>query len=136
MKKGVHYLKLVSNDLPREKTRDVLSVANKPEILRSLQRNPIESITICRVQERGASAVYDWTERTVTVNSARKLGRYYGADFIPGETRNFSAATKDLTESIKRAFLQELAHHLENTNPGVATAVSEAWADPAKKPIT
>jgi hypothetical protein len=47
-----------------------------------------------------------------------------------------SAATKDKVESMRRALLQEVAHHFGNGNIEVAGIVDAAFRDPRKRPIT
>ena len=135
VKAGVHYRRLES-DLSKEGTRRVLSALQRPEILDLLQVDPLESIVIARLPAKGESAYYDWGEKTVTVNSAGKLGVYYGAAFEPGVTRNMSGATMDKMESMRRALLQELAHHLENVSDGVKAAVKAGYESATRRPIT
>jgi hypothetical protein len=71
---------------------EALSALEQPEILNVLKEYRIESILIERLSERGRSAVYDYRARSITINSARKLGVHYGEEFRPGVTGNMSAA--------------------------------------------
>jgi hypothetical protein len=54
---GVHY-KSLSSDLSAEKTRQVLEVLERPEILKVLGRWPVERILIARSSEKTISAEY------------------------------------------------------------------------------
>jgi hypothetical protein len=47
-----------------------------------------------------------------------------------------SGATEDKMESMRRALLQELAHHLENVSDRVKEAVRAGFEGPTKRPIT
>jgi len=132
---GVHYRKL-SNDLSVEKTREVLAVLDRPEILAVTERWPIEAIVIDRTGEKAIIGEYHSIHRVISVNSARKPGIHLGEEFRAGETGNMSAATWDKTESMRRSVLQELAHHIENCVPGMIAIVSRAYANPRKRPIT
>ena len=132
---GVHY-KAVASDLSREKTGQVLSALNRREVLDVLRGNPIEKIAIGRSGGKQISGEYDWRRKTIVINSARKLGVQYGAEFQPGRTYSMSAATSDKMESLRRTLLQETAHHIENSVQGVSKVVRVAFANPAKEPIT
>jgi hypothetical protein len=132
---GTHYLAVYS-ELSRERTEEVLSALKNPGVLSALKRSPIGSFTIGRTGSKLFPGEYNWRDKAVIVDSARKLGVQYGADFRPGVTRNMSAATLDKTESMRRSLLQETAHHLQNTVPGIGDSVRTAFADPAKRPIT
>jgi hypothetical protein len=132
---SLHYGSLRS-DLSREHTREVLRVLDRPEILDALKRNKIVSITLERLPEKSQSAYYDFSQKSVTVNTARKLGTHFGEEWKPGQTGNMSAATKDKVESTRRALLQEIAHHFENGNTEVAGLRDAAFGDPRKRPIT
>jgi hypothetical protein len=133
-KLGVHY-KAVRSDLSHERTTEVLSALNRREILRVLENNPIESITIQRSGIKGRLGEYAWQDKTIIVNSARKPGVHFGEDFRAGESGNMSAATRDRMESMRRSLLQETGHHMENSIPGARAMIREAFANPAKRPI-
>jgi len=124
------------SDLSQERTREVLSVLNRPEILDALTQNKIVSIILERLPGKSQSAYYDFAQRSVTVNTARKFGTHFGEEWKPGKTGNMSAATKDKVESMRRALLQEVAHHFENGNIEVARLRDAAFRDPRKRPIT
>ena len=135
LERSLHYGSLRS-DLSRERTREVLLVLDRPEILDALERNKIMTIVLERLPERSQSAYYDSAQKSITVNTARKLGTHFGEEWIPGQTGNMSAATKDKLESTRRALLQEIAHHFENDNTEVARLRDAAFRDPRKRPIT
>jgi hypothetical protein len=132
---GTHY-RAVYSDLSREKTEEVLSALKDPNVLSALKGNPISSIAIERTVNRLYLAEYNWHDKAIAINSARKLGVHYGEEFRPGLTGNMSAATSDRAESMRRSLLQESAHHLQNTVPGIGDSVISAFADAAKRPIT
>ena len=134
IKAGVHYRR-VESDISREDTRRILTVLERPEILRALERKPIQQILICRLPEKGTSGVYSYDDRSVTLNSARKLGVHFGETFRPGSTGNMSAATTDKLESLRRSLLQELAHHFEGMGEA-EKLIDEAFSNPDKRPIT
>jgi len=133
-KLGVHY-RAISSDLSQQKTGEVLSALNRPEVLDFLKANPIDKITISRSGGK-QSGEYDWRHKTVAINSARKLGVQYGAEFHPGKSPTLSAATSDRLESMRRTLLQETAHHIENSVPGISKIVRAAFASSSKSPIT
>jgi len=124
------------SDLSQERTREILRVLDRPEILDALKRNKIMSIVLERLPEKSQSAYYDFAQKSITVNTARKLGIYFGEEWRPGRTGNMSAATKDKAESTRRALLQEIAHHFENGNTEVVRLRDAAFRDPRKRPIT
>jgi hypothetical protein len=132
---GVHYKSLTSN-LSVEKTREVLAVLDRPEILAALEKHPIQRIIIARLGDKIALADYVWSDKTLTLNSGLKPGVHFGEDFIPGQSGNLSAATVDRIESMRRSMLHETAHHLQNAFPVIGNIVSEAFANPAKRCIT
>jgi hypothetical protein len=134
IRRGIHYSRLES-DLSKAKTDHVLAVLDRPEILDALERRPLREIVIRRLTEKDISAFYIYDDRSITINSARKLGVHFGEDFRPGVTVNMSAATTDKTESMRRALLQEIAHHME----GIVEAgelMRSGFANPGKRPIT
>jgi hypothetical protein len=133
--RGTHY-RAVYSELSREKTEEVLSALKNPDVLAALKKNPINSIAIGRTGNKLYPAEYDWHDKAITINSARKLGVHYGEEFRPGTAGNMSAATSDKTESMRRSLLQESAHHFQNVVPGVADSVNAAFADASKQPIT
>ncbi len=135
LKKGVHYRNLTS-DLSAENTVRVLSVLERPEILNALEQNRIDSIYLQRLSEKSNSAYYDHDTGAVTINTARKLGIQFGAKFDPGVVSNMSRATTDKLESMQRALLQELAHHLERNSAEVAAIRDAAFSSGDKRPIT
>jgi hypothetical protein len=47
-----------------------------------------------------------------------------------------SAAARDKVESMRRWLLQETAHHIDASIPGVREAIAKAWASPNRNPIT
>jgi hypothetical protein len=102
----------LESDLSQAKTKQVLAVLQKPEILDALKRRPIKEIIIRRLADRTTSAFYVYEDQSITVNSARKLGVHFGEEFRPGVTINMSAATTDKMESTRRALLQEIAHRV------------------------
>ena len=114
----------------------MLSALNRRDVLDFLKANPIERITIGRSGGKQISGEYDWRRRTVFINSARKMGVQYGAEFRPGKSPSMSAATPERLESMRRTLLQETAHHIENSVPGVGKIVRAAFATSAKSPIT
>jgi hypothetical protein len=132
---GVHYRKLES-DIPARMCQQVLEALNHPGIAKALQRMPIEKISIGRLGDKQHPAWYDSHAQSVSINSARKLGVHFGEGFSPGRTWNMSAATRDKVESMRRSLLQETAHHIEASIPGVKEAVARAWANPNRNPIT
>jgi hypothetical protein len=105
-------------------------------MVNALERVPIEKISIGRLGDKQHPAWYDSHAQSVSINSARKLGVHFGEGFSPGRTWNMSAATRDNVESMRRSLLQETAHHIEASIPGVKEAVAKAWANPNKNPIT
>jgi len=108
-------------------------VLERPEILRALRQKPIQQILICRLPEQGTSGVYSYDDRTVTLNSARKMGVHFGDTFRPGSTGNMSAATTDKLESPRRSLLHELAHlkrHDIALNWLIAGAQALHWFNP------
>jgi hypothetical protein len=133
--KGVHYRKLKS-DLSVGKTERIIAALNQPEILAALERNPIESISISRLGNKSHPAWYDSDSKSVSIDSSRKPGVQYGREFQPGVTANMSSATPDKIESMRRSLLQETAHHIENSVPGVAKLMMTAFSDSGKRPIT
>ena len=134
IQRGVHYWRLES-DLSQAKTKEILAVLQKPEILDALATRPVKEILIRRLSEKNVSAVYDYRSESITVNSARKPGIHFGGSFQPGSSRSMSWATTNKIESMRRALLQELAHHFEGF--GEAKALMEAgFAKPDKRPIT
>jgi hypothetical protein len=132
---GIHYRSL-SSDLSREKTQEVLSALKHRDILNVLRRNPIECITIARTGGKPYPAQYRWDEKTIAINSARKMGVHYGAAFRAGITNTMSAATSDKIESMRRSLLQETAHHIENSVTELTGEIQAAFSNPAKRPIT
>jgi hypothetical protein len=134
IKAGVHFRR-VESDMSREDTRRILRVLERPEILRALQQMPIRQILICRLPEQGTSGVYSYDDRTVTLNSARKMGVHFGETFRPGSTGNMSAATTNKLESLRRSLLHELAHHFEWMGEA-GKLISDAFSNPGKRPIT
>ena len=134
IRKGVHYGRVVS-DLSQAKTNQVLAVLDRPEILDALTRRPIREIIIRRLAEKSASAFYVYEDQSITVNSARKLGVHFGEEFRPGITINMSAATPDKMESMRRALLQETAHHMEGFG-GAHPLMRRGFENPNKRPIT
>src|SRR5450432_1581756 len=124
------------SDLSQERTREVLCVLERPEILDVLKQHKIASIVLERLPEKSLSAYYDVAQRSVTVNTARKPGAHFGEEWRPVQTGNMSAATKDKMESMRRSLLQEVAHHFENGNVEVARLQDAAFRDPRKRPIT
>jgi len=114
---GVHF-KTLRSDLSRDNTAKILWALNRPEILGFLERCPVNSIAIERVGSKVRTAEYNWRDKAIIINSARKLGVQYGEKFRAGATGNMSAATLDKIESMRRSLLQEFAHHLENSIPG------------------
>ena len=131
----MHY-HIVRSDLSADKTNQVLAALNHPDILAALERMPIGTITIGRLGDKQHLAWYDEDTRSVAINSARKRGVHFGDVLRPGLTWNMSQATSDKTESIRRSLLQELAHHIEASFPGLTELAHAAFADPAKRPIT
>ena len=127
---------MVASELCREKTSEVLSALNRREVLEVLERSPIERITIGRSGGKQINGEYDWRRKTVAVNSARKQGIHYGADFWAGISYSMSAATSDKLESLRRSLLRETAHHIQNSVAGVSKIISAAFANPARSPIT
>jgi hypothetical protein len=109
---------------------------DRPEILAALKREPIQLISIGRFGDKQHPGWYDSDAKAVSVDSGRKLGVQFGEEFQPGRTWNMSRATMDKAESMRRSLLQETAHHIETSMPGVRRIVAEAWANPVKKPIT
>jgi len=134
-KQGVHY-KLVTSELSRERTGAVLAALDRRELLEILEANPIERITIRRAGAKQISGEYDWRHKAATINSARKIGIHYGAEFLPRISYSMSAATSDKLESMRRSLLQEVAHHFENSVAAVSSIVRAAFANPSKSPIT
>jgi hypothetical protein len=134
IRKGVHYGRVVS-DLPQAKTNQVLAVIERPEILDALARRPIKEIIFRRLGEKSTSAFYVYEDQSITVNSARKLGVHFGGSLQPGSSRSMSWATTDKIESMRRALLQELAHHFEGFN-GATALMKEGFGQPDKRPIT
>lgn len=134
-KRGVHYGRLES-DLSRDTTSQILQVLERPDILSALRRNRVGSIAFRRLDEKSHSAYYDYSLKAITVNTARKPGVHFGERFEPGKTGNMSAATTDKLESMRRALLQELAHHFENGNWKVQAIRDAAFGDPQRRPIT
>ena len=134
IQKGVHYYRLES-DLSQAKTRQVLGVLQNQEILDALSRRPIQEIIIRRLAEKSTSAFYQYDDQSITVNSARKLGVYFGGSFRPGYSRSMSWATTDKIESLRRAMLHELAHHFEGFTEAKAL-MEEGFERPDKRPIT
>jgi len=133
--RGTHY-RTVYSELSREKTEEVISALNNPAVLAALKKNPINRIAIERTGNKLCPAEYDWHDKAITINSARKLGVHYGEELRPGTTGNMSAATSDKTESMRRSLLQESAHHFQNVVPGIGDSVNAAFADASKRPIT
>ena len=103
----------MESDLSQAKTKGILLVLQKPEILDALASHPVKAILIRRLSEKNVSAVYYYRAESITVNSVRKRGVHFGESFHHGVTGNMSAATNDPVETTRRALLQELAHHLE-----------------------
>jgi hypothetical protein len=134
IQRGVHYHCLES-DLSQAKTRQVLAVLQSPEILDALTRRPIQEIIIRRLADKSTSAFYVYADQSITVNSARKLGVHFGEEFRPGITINMSAATPDKMESMRRALLQETAHHMEGLG-GAHELMRRGLENPNKRPIT
>ena len=130
----MHYRR-VESDMSREDTRRILTVLERPEIPRALRQKPIQQILICRLPEQGTSGVYSYDDRTVTLNSARKMGVHFGETFRPGSTGNMSAATTDKLESPRRSLLHELAHHFERMGEA-GKLIDDAFSNPGKRPIT
>jgi hypothetical protein len=130
----VHYLRLES-DLSQAKTSEVLAVLEREEILVALARKPIREIAIRRLKEKHASACYIHDEQSVTVNSARKRGVHFGGSFLPGVSWSMSWATSDKMESMRRALLQELGHHLEGFH-NATELMEQGYARINKHPIT
>ena len=135
LEQGVHYRKLES-ELSEEKTAEILAVLEQPEILDALERAPIGTILIARLGDKFHPARYDGDIQRVAINSARKRGVHYGEQFRPGLTWSMSGATWNKAESMRRSLLQEVTHHIEASLPGIERLVSNAWANPAKRPIT
>ena len=135
IQQGIHYRKLES-DISAGKTQQVLGALNHPGIVNALGRVPIEKISISRLGDKQHLAWYDSHAQSVSINSARKLGVHFGEEFSAGRTWNMSAGTRDKVESMRRSLLQETAHHIEASIPGVRETVAEAWANPDKNPIT
>ena len=132
---GTHY-RAVYCGLSRDRTEEVISALENPAVLAALKKNPINSITIERTGNKLYPAEYNWHDKAITINSARKLGVHYGEEFRPGTIGNISAATSDKTESMRRSLLQESAHHFQNVVPGIGNFVNAAFADASKRPIT
>jgi hypothetical protein len=135
LQQGVHYVKIDSS-LAAGKTQEILDVLRQPGIIDALRRVPLRSITIGRLCDKLHPAWYDSDTGSVSIDSARKLGVQYGREFRPGTTANMSSATSDKTESMRRSLLQEVAHHIENSIPGVKALVLAGFANLAKRPIT
>ena len=76
-----------------------------------------------------------YEDESITVNSARKPGVHFGEAFRPGVTINMYAATTDKMESMRRALLQETAHHLERIGEA-CDLMARGFHDPGKRPIT
>jgi hypothetical protein len=131
---GIHY-KAISSDLSQQKTGEMLSVLNRRDILQILKLNPIEKIRIARSGGKQISGEYHWRDKTIFINSARKLGVQYGAAFRPGESYSMSAATSDRLESLRRTLLQETGHHIENSLPA-HKIIQAAFASSGRSPIT
>jgi hypothetical protein len=125
----------LESDLSQAKTKQVLAVLQKPEILDALKRRPIQEIIIRRLADRTTSAFYVYEDQSITVNSARKLGVHFGEEFRPGVTINMSAATTDKMESTRRALLQEIAHHMEGIGEA-GELMRSGFENPKKRPIT
>ena len=116
--------------------QQVLEALNHPAVAHALERMPIEKISIGRLSDKQHLAWYDSHAQSVSINSARRLGVHLGEEFSPGRIWNMSAATRDKVESMRRSLLQETAHHIEASIPGVREAIAKAWANPNKNPIT
>ena len=132
---GVLFRRLQS-DLSTQKTGQVLKALGDPAVAAALKKTPIESILIARLPDRDHPAWYDYSTKSVSINSARKLGVHFGESFEPGKTWSMSGATPDKQESLRRSLLQETAHHLQSSVPGIDAVVREAWIDPKRLPIT
>ena len=132
---GVPFRRLQS-DLSTQKTGQVLKALGDPAVAAALKKTPIESILIARLPDRDHPAWYDYSTKSVSINSARKLGVHFGESFEPGKTWSMSGATPDKQESLRRSLLQETAHHLQSSVPGIDAVVREAWIDPKRLPIT
>lgn len=135
IRQGIHYLTRDS-DISDLKTNRVLSVLGYPPIAEALKRSPIKHISIARLGDKQHPAWYDYRAKSVSINSGRKFGVQFGEEFSPGRTWNMSGATTDKIESMRRSLVQETAHHIEASIPGVKDVVSEAWASAKKNPIT
>jgi hypothetical protein len=125
----------LESDLSPAKTKQVLGVPQTPEILEVLERRPLSSISILRLRDPRISAFYVHAEESITLNSGRKLGVHFGGKFLAGASRNMSWATMDRIESLRRAMLHELAHHLEGF-PEARTLMELGFRRPDKRPIT
>ena len=135
VEQGVHYRKIDSG-LSAEKTKEILSALKEPGILDALKREPIRLISIGRFGDKQHPGWYDSNAKSVSVDSARKLGVQFGGEFQSGRTWNMSRATSDKAESMRRSLLQETAHHIESSIPGVKQVIAEAWGNPSRRPIT
>ena len=131
----VHFRGLQS-DLSAQKTGQVFKALGDPAVAGALKKAPIESILIARLPDRDYPAWYDYSTKSVSINSARRPGVHFGESFEPGRTWSMSGATTDKQESLRRSLLQETAHHLQASVPGIDAVVREAWTDPGRLPIT
>lgn len=136
VEKGGQYRELQNSGLSKDKAQEVLSVLGRPEIADILRQRPIRRISIERSSVQGFGGVYDDRTKQITLNSVRRRGVNYGEAFVPGRTGNMSAATDNPMESLQRTLLQELAHHLEDTEPRIVAISDEAFYDLARRPIT
>ena len=132
---GVHFRKLDSS-LSAEKTQQILGVLRQPGIIDALQRVTLNLLSIRRLGDKQHPAWYHYKTKSIFIDSARKPGVQYGRQFHPGATMNMSGATSDRMESMRRSVLQEVAHHIEDSIPGVKALVLAAFASPSKRPIT
>ena len=101
-----------------------------------LARYPVTKITIGRFSQRLIAAEYHARNRTITINSARKLGFHFGEDFVPGLIQSMSRAATDRLESRRRSLLHEIAHHLACCVPELEALVLQTIASANCRPIT
>jgi len=136
LKRGVYY-GAIHSDLSKIQTNAVLSALEQRDILGILRKRPLSSISFTRALPKNWSGVYNHRSRSIEINSIRRVGVAFGAEFVPGKTYRFAEAAKNRIEAMRRSLLHEIAHHFQEIGGhAVARLAESGFNNVAAKPIT